>query len=149
MTCIKWELPIKVKESNRSEHWSIARKRHKAQQLFVRCLFKNEANPVNLPCTVILTRIGPKVLDAEENLPYAFKWIKDEIGACLLPDKVIRYKRNGRIIENKGHTDDDPRITWKYAQEKGKNSIRIEIISQPTAADSSTSSNNLPSNLVN
>ncbi len=59
----------------------------------------------------------------------AFKWIKDEIGACLFPEKVVAYKKkNGRIAKNKGHADSDPRVTWSYSQEKGKEkSIRIEI----------------------
>lgn len=59
----------------------------------------------------------------------AFKWIKDEIGACLFPEKVVIYrKKSGRYATNKGHADSDPRVTWKYAQEKGKiQGIRIEI----------------------
>lgn len=71
-------------------------------------------------------------MDDEENLPMAFKWIKDEIGACIFPEKVIIYqKSNGKMAKNKGHADSDPRIKWKYAQEKGKRlGIRIEIQSE-------------------
>jgi hypothetical protein len=127
---VKWELPLRtVSESNRNEHWSVKRKRHQFQQFMIRSVFKNEVNPIYLPCTVVLTRIGPRTLDIEENLPMAFKWIKDEIGACLFPEKVVIYKnRHGRYVKNKGHADSDSRITWKYAQEKGRPGIRIEFI---------------------
>lgn len=59
----------------------------------------------------------------------AFKWIKDEIGACLFPEKVVVYKtKNGKYSKNKGHSDSDPRVKWIYAQEKGRiQGIRIEI----------------------
>ena len=85
-----------------------------------------------------MTRIAVRMLDCEENLPMAFKWIKDELGACLFPDKVVVYKtKSGRYAKNKGHADSDPRITWKYAQEKGKiQGIRIEINPIPTVAES-------------
>ena len=127
---IKWEMPLlTVSESNRSEHWTKSSKRHKQQQFFIRALFKSEMEPIPLPCVITLTRIGPRVLDCEENLPMAFKWIKDEIGACLFPEKVLFYrKKGGKIIANKGHSDSDPRVKWKYAQEKGKIlGIKIEI----------------------
>lgn len=127
---ITWTLPLKtVSESNCSEHWSKKRKRHKTQQFFIRQLFLHEKEKISLPCMIILTRISTRNLDFEENLPMAFKWIKDEIGACLFPDKVVVYqKKNGKIAINKGHADSDSRIHWKYLQEKGKtHAIRIEF----------------------
>lgn len=130
---IKWELPIKtISEANCSEHWTIKSKRHRRQQFFVRCLFNKEGATIPLPCIITLTRISCRLLDDEENLPMAFKWIKDEIGACIFPEKVIIYqKSNGKMAKNKGHADSDPRIKWKYAQEKGKRlGIRIEIQSE-------------------
>lgn len=83
-----------------------------------------------IPCTITMTRIGPRLLD-DDNLPMSMKWIRDELGACLFPDKVIVYKnKKGRHVANKGHSDSDSRVTWKYAQEKGKMlGIRIEITS--------------------
>lgn len=127
--CIKWELPLKtVSESNTSEHWTMKSKRHKQQQFFIRSLFSHEAQTIPIPCEIKLTRISPRFLDCEENLPMAFKWIKDEIGACLFPKKVVTYqKKGGGYVRNKGHADSDPRVTWKYAQEKGKMGIRIEF----------------------
>jgi hypothetical protein len=84
---------------------------------------------IPFPCEVTLTRISPRFLDSEDNLPIAFKWIKDEIGACFFPEKLVTFhKKNGKIVKNKGHADSDPRVKWKYSQEKGKIAgIRIEI----------------------
>lgn len=60
----------------------------------------------------------------------SMKWIKDEIGACLFPEKIVTYKKkNGRFAQNKGHADSDSRVKWEYAQEKGRiMGIRIEIL---------------------
>lgn len=127
---ITWELPLKtVSESNSSEHWTKSSKRHRIQQFFVRNLFSKEESEVPIPCIVTLTRLSPRMLDAEENLPMAFKWIKDEIGACLFPEKVVVYKnKSGKISKNKGHADSSSLVTWKYSQEKNKKmGIRIEI----------------------
>jgi hypothetical protein len=135
MEKIKWQLPLKtVSESNSNEHWSVKSKRHRRQQFFVRSAFKRESLPIPFPCIVRLTRVSQRALDAEENLPMAFKWIKDELGACLFPEKVVLYKKkNGRYTQNKGHADSDPRVKWEYAQEKGKiMSVRIEIRPYPS-----------------
>jgi len=127
---IIWNLDLKTEsEANCSEHWVAKSKRHKTQQFFIRSLFNGEAREIPMPCEISLIRVSPRFLDAEENLPMAFKWIKDQIGACLFPEKVVLYrKKSGKIASNKGHADSDPRVKWKYGQEKGKRqSIRIEI----------------------
>lgn len=118
-----------MSESNCSEHWTKKSKRHSYQQFFVRSLFNREKKPIPLPCLITLTRISQRFLDEEDNLPISFKWIKDEIGACMFPEKVVVYKmKSGAYAKNKGHTDSDSRIKWKYAQEKGTRlGIRIEI----------------------
>lgn len=134
---ITWEIPLKtISEANRSEHWSKSGKRHRQQQFLVRCLFNAEKRAIPIPCVITMTRISSRFLDGEENLPMSVKWIKDQIGACLFPEKVVTYRRKGGgISKNKGHADSDPRVTWKYAQEKGKiQGIRIEI--QPREEDS-------------
>src|SRR5690606_34016670 len=96
-------------------------KRHRQQQFFIRELFRNEKRPLFIPCEITLTRIASRMLDEEENLPMAFKWIKDEIGACLFPERVVVYRnRSGRYSTNKGHADSDPMVRWEYAQEPGK-----------------------------
>lgn len=126
---IRWEIPIKtVSEANKREHWHKAAQRHTQQQFFIRSAFNAEIRLIPMPCVITLTRIGPRFLDGD-NLVMAFKWIRDEIGACLFPEKVVEIHIRGRgTVRNKGHADSDPRVTWKYAQEKGKiPGIRIEI----------------------
>ncbi len=127
---IRWEIHIKtVSESNISEHWTKSSRRHRQQQFFIRNLFKINSQTIPLPCEIILTRISNRFLDPEDNLPMSLKWIKDQIGACIFPEKVVIYKKkNGSFATNKGHSDSDPRVIWKYAQEKGnRQGIRIEI----------------------
>lgn len=126
---IVWEIPLKtVSESNCSENrWDKSR-RHRQQQFFIRVLFNQETREISVPCTITMTRIGPRFLD-DDNLPMSMKWIRDEIGASLFPERVTTYKKkNGAYATNKGHADSDPRIKWKYMQEKGpRQAIRIEF----------------------
>lgn len=120
MPRIALELPIKtVSESNVSEHWSKKAQRHKQQQWMIRIAFNQLEEPVQLPCTVKLTRLSPRMLDSHDNLPMAFKWIVDQLSECLIPQKP----GNG-----KGRSDSDPRITWLYDQRKeSPQRILIEI----------------------
>ncbi len=124
-----WEIPLKVKEANISEHWTKSRKRHKRQQFFIRCLFNREAQEISLPCTVILTRLSSHMLD-DDNLVSAFKWIRDEVSEGLMPNLKKTYidkKGIPRIL--KGRADNHPLIAWQYSQEKSKLSgIRIEFV---------------------
>lgn len=127
---ITWDLPIKtVSESNSSEHWTKKSTRHHKQQFFTRLSFNKNVKKVTFPCVVKLIRLSPRFLDAEENLPMAFKWIKDELGACMFPEKIVNYvSKSGKVIQNKGHADSDERVTWEFGQEKSKTqAIRIEI----------------------
>lgn len=89
----------------------------------------HEARDIPLPCLVTFVRVGPKEMDEEDNLRMAFKWIKDQVGACLFPEKAVIYRtKKGQIKENKGHADSDPRVKWQYRQEKATRlSIRIVI----------------------
>lgn len=64
-----------------------------------------------VPCTVILTRIAPRQLDDDNNVG-AFKAVRDAIAKRL------------------GIDDRDPRVSWLYAQERGKPreyAVRISI----------------------
>lgn len=125
---IVWTIPLKtVSEANCSEHWSKKSKRHRQQQFFIRSLFSHEASEIKLPCSVKLIRISPRLLD-DDNLRSAFKWIRDEISECLIPEKVKAYvTKKGNLALIKGRADSDPRITWLYGQEKGRMGIRVEI----------------------
>lgn len=76
------------------------------------------------------------LLDEEDNLRMAFKWIKDEISVCLVPEKRTYYTdKKGKLREVKGRADDDKRIKWEYGQEKARKlGIRIEI-SMPASGE--------------
>lgn len=127
---IIWDIPIKTcDETNAYENPHIKTRRHKQQQFFIRSLFNREARELPIPCLVTFVRLGPKQMDEEDNLRMSFKWIKDEMGACLFPEKVVNYiTKKGQVRQNKGHADSDVRIKWQYRQEKATRlSIRIEI----------------------
>jgi len=129
---MKWEitLPIKIMaESNSREHWHVKARRHTFQQMIIRSAWNTHKPRITLPCTVTLTRLAPRKLDAMDALPMAFKWISDEIAAQIFPEKVVEYKnKRGRAVTNKGQCDNDERITWRYAQEKvSPSAIRITI----------------------
>lgn len=126
---IIWDLPLKtVSEANSSEHWTKSSKRHRQQQFFIRQLFNKESTKIELPCTVKMTRTSTRFLD-DDNLRIAFKWIRDEISECLIPEKCGNFvDKKGKIRSLKGRADDDTRITWEYSQEKSKvQGIKIEI----------------------
>lgn len=121
---IDWYLPIRtVSEANRgSEHWTKVRLRKKKQSQWVWAHWKSVNPTVSLPCKVVLTRIAPRSLDKQENLPMAFKAITDTIADLIIPGKA------------RGQADSDERIEWLFKQEKGKPkeyAIRIEIFIEP------------------
>lgn len=103
------ELPLRINSlANARQHWTArhkSMKAHRKAMLFVPATFP-------LPCVVKLTRIAPRALDGHDNLASAFKGCVDGIAARL------------------GVPDNDPRITWQYAQERGVPKyygIRIEV----------------------
>ena len=108
MATIEWIIPIyTVSEANRNEHWTIKKKRIDLQKKWIVVFFKKEKATISLPCEITLTRIGKKKLDSD-NLPVSMKWIRDTIADQLIPGLAC------------GRADDDPRLSWKYAQEIGK-----------------------------
>lgn len=136
MEKIVWELPLTtVSEGNSSEHWSVSSKRHRQQQFFVRALFHGLKQEIPLPCKITLTRLNSRNLDKSENLPMAFKYIKDEIALCIFPEKrKVCILKNGKTRQIKGNGDEDPQLHWTFAQEKNlcmgadkRPGIRIEI----------------------
>ncbi len=136
MSKIILQLALKtVSEANISEHWSKSGRRHRQQQQFISKLFLLERPEMPLPCVILMVRLSPYQLDYD-NLVMAFKWIKDQIGACMFPEKVVtcltKTKKGDKTIVkkhlNKGHADSDARVKWEYSQEKSrKTGIRIEI----------------------
>lgn len=100
---------------NQSLHWSKRRKIIRIQCLMINCAWNKLPQKPTVPCTVTLTRISPRPLD-DDNLAYAFKGIRDFVADKLIP----------RLA--KGRADGDPRIEWRYRQEKGNPpKIRVEF----------------------
>jgi hypothetical protein len=129
MSKIVWQIPMKtVSEANCSQHWRVKANRHKAQQFLVRSLFRHEAQKIPFPCCVTFTRLASRAMD-NDNLTMCFKFIRDEVSECLIPEgqrTVLNAK--GRLQNLKGRVDSDPRILWQYRQLKSKiQGIRIEI----------------------
>lgn len=71
----------------------------------------------DLPARVVLTRIGPRALDEHDNLPSALKPLVDGISDRL------------------GIRDCDSRIVWRYAQERGKYAVRIDVYALPASIE--------------
>lgn len=90
-------LPLRIESvANKREHWGKRAARAKAHRFAALAV---PAHP--LPCTVTLTRIAPRALD-DDNLQSGFKALRDGIADRL------------------GVKDNDPRVTWRYAQERGQ-----------------------------
>lgn len=74
--------------------------------------------PPRWPCRVTFTRIAPRPLDKSDNLPNAFKAMRDELARCI-------GLRN----------DAGPEVEWKYRQlkpqdvglPKGTYHVKVEI----------------------
>ena len=91
-------LPIEtVSEANQREHWATKARRVKSHRQIARLMCPYVAPPV----TVTLTRIAPRRLDSHDNLCAALKAVVDGISDRL------------------GIRDNDPRVVWRYAQQKG------------------------------
>lgn len=119
MLLISFTLPIQVvSEANQFEHWIEAQKRHKGQKRSVNYLLKDLSLYRDMPLAIKLIRISPRKLDSEDNLPMAFKWIKDAIADILIPGKAA------------GRADDSKLLKWEFGQEKGQvreKAIRVEV----------------------
>jgi len=113
---MKIELPLKtVSLLNMREHWRRAATRKADHRLTTTVMLNGTAKP-DLPVVVTFTRNAPGTLDAHDNLPSSMKHICDAVAQWL------------------GIDDSDPRVTWKYAQKRGKAghySVTLEITSAP------------------
>lgn len=90
-----------ISEANVSqrEHWAVKHKRTKRTRAAVSDALRGFGLRPSLPCTVTITRCAPRRLDSD-NAVRAAKAVRDEVAAWL------------------GVDDADPRITWRYAQER-------------------------------
>lgn len=118
-------VPIEIfNEANQAnQHWRIKSKRHNAQNFSVQHYLKNVCNFKNMPIHLKLIRISPRMLDCEDNLPYAFKWVKDTLANMLIPG--LQW----------GRADDSDLLTWSYGQNKGKpkeKGMRLEVYERDT-----------------
>ncbi len=97
------------------EHWSEAWIRHKEQKEKVYLSLNPLREKVRLPCTVKLTRLGPRELDWDNSI-ISLKYVRDAVAEIITQDFVP------------GHADGDKRIKWEYDQIKSKTyAVKIEI----------------------
>lgn len=100
-------VPVRIEsEANRREHWRTVAARAKAHRWgavwgLEAASSRWEMNTPQPPLTITLTRIGPRTLD-DDNLASGFKAFRDGVADWL------------------GIDDGDKRLTWRYAQRKGK-----------------------------
>jgi len=103
-------IPIRTySKLNGREHWAKRARRTKAERRAAFLMVPSYA--VAEPTTVTLTRIAPRRLDGD-NLQGSFKAVRDA------------------VADRMGIDDADPRVTWRYAQEKGapkEYAVRVEI----------------------
>lgn len=102
-SAVQFRIEVKTaSEANRSrhEHWASRRKRVQRQRVATRLAWIAAGKPkLAVPATVTLTRSSVKVMDSD-NLVGSIKACRDELAAIA------------------GVDDGDPRLTFKYAQEK-------------------------------
>lgn len=99
---IALRLPLRTASGNPREHHFERSKRVRAERFAVG-LFLNRLRPIELPCAVLLTRMGPntKPLD-EDGLQHSLKAIRDEVARWLGVDDGAGERRG--------------LVTWVYAQ---------------------------------
>lgn len=118
---ISLTIPLRtVSEANAHTHWRTRQKRAKGQRTAAGLVVAAASADFTVrdlnalrkrQLTVTLTRIAPRALDSD-NLAGSQKHVRDGVADAL------------------GIDDRDPRVTWAYAQEKGKPGfygVRIEI----------------------
>lgn len=94
-------LPIKtISEANSRDHWTKRRKRFALQAWELYFAWRSVKPTIPpLPIVVTLTRIGPRTLDSD-NLAGAFKGLRDQLAKLI------------------GVDDGDPRVEWRYQQQR-------------------------------
>lgn len=104
------ELPLRIHSvANRREHWATRARRTKRDRAAALAIPRHWLP--ELPCVVTLTRIAPRKLD-DDNLQSGFKALRDGVADRL------------------GVDDADPRVTWRYHQERGQAgeyAARVEV----------------------
>ena len=111
---VRFLVPVRARTLNEKlrDHWA-GKKWTKSERDATRLLFPAKREVPSGPCATELLRISPghQPLDKDDNLPGSLKAVRDEVAACL-------GFRN----------DEDPRLVWRYAQERGADwGVRITI----------------------
>lgn len=119
---IEFMLTLRTKSPNVAENGWTRSTRRKAERHATWAAWmaqRLETLADNERATITLTRIGPRPLDTD-NLYGSCKTIVDTLSALLI---LGRMPERGRM----GHYDSDPRLSFRYAQEKGKYAVRVSI----------------------
>ncbi|MBU6231397.1 hypothetical protein KGP36_01910 [Patescibacteria group bacterium] len=110
------EFPLRTYSTNvlRSLHWAKRNRLAAKEKNIVWAEWhKDRKRAVTFPCTVTLTRFGPRRLD-DDNLAGSFKAVRD------------------RIAQLMGIDDGSPLVSWVYKQQPSKEyRVRIEICQKP------------------
>lgn len=96
------------------EHWRARARRVKSERRAT-ALFLHDSRPA-LPCTVLLTRVGPSNGLDDDNLRGSLKAVRDQVAQWL------------------GVDDRSPLVVWAYEQRRGKGWGVEVLFSQPQAA---------------
>jgi hypothetical protein len=111
----QWETRL-VSLTNTREHWAKRAARAKAQRSAAAYALRSAAQGQTFSkrarYIVTITRIGKRALDSD-NLQGACKSIRDGVADAL------------------GIDDGDPRIEWRYAQERGDYAVRVQVEGKP------------------
>lgn len=106
---IEIDVPVKLDaHTNLRMHWRAHDQRKKHEKLIARLAWCNAGWPIpDFPCVITFTRYGPRKLD-DDNLPSAFKYIRDELCRCF------------GLVRGNAAKDDGDEIRWVYEQAKAK-----------------------------
>lgn len=104
-----------VNELNDHKYWKTRLRRAEAQRSKVKASLANLT--IALPAEVLVTRFAPSEgLDRHDGLPASQKHVVDGVADAL------------------GIEDNDPRVSWSYAQVKGPYGVQIHIgVARPCA----------------
>lgn len=101
-------LPLRTRSmANARLHWAAKAKIVKAEREAVAMTCRDLLQVIP-PCTIRLTRFGPRKLD-DDNLRSALKAVRDEVANLLRLDDAHQFLR------------------WEYAQESGAYAVRIDV----------------------
>lgn len=101
-------LPFRLKSPNKRMHYMAHASKAKMHRSDTCLALRVQARRLGLPATVLITRIGPRTFDKDNNVA-SCKNVQDGIADAF---------------EIK---DNDPRISFDYTQQKGKYGVLIQI----------------------